>query len=201
MLKQLLRAGTHDKYTAEPAQEQAKTLPDRREDVRRHHQKFDAVRPTFDGGIAPQVRPAGEIAGQAAEGYRRSLDGSNRERPMSAPRLESARTALRQPAYANRIHEMRRKGLAPQLMVWVVDGWEPFEDDGQFGDWIVVVQPDMPVELVDFRCLVGLDVLIQAPTRQRVQNIAEQVHRFQPRQLWGWPEAQRRLTYFERRAA
>ncbi len=87
------------------------------------------------------------------------------------------------------------------MMVWVVDGWEFFEDDGQFGEWIVVVPPDVPVELVDFRCLAGLDALIQATTRRRVHDIAEQVQRFQPRQLWGWPEGQHRLTYFQQRAA
>jgi hypothetical protein len=48
---------------------------------------------------------------------------------------------------------------------------------------------------------VGLHVLVQAVTRTRVHDIAEQVYKFHPAQIWGWPEDQRRLTYFVPRAA
>lgn len=92
---------------------------------------------------------------------------------------------------------MRGRGEAPQLAVWVVDGWAPIEDHlNQFGDWVVVIPDGRPVGLVDFHCLSDLQVLIQARNRDRTHEIAEQVWRFYPRQIWGWPEDAGVLTCF-----
>ncbi|HEV8695452.1 MAG TPA: hypothetical protein VGQ93_14915 [Lysobacter sp.] len=87
------------------------------------------------------------------------------------------------------------------MAVWIVDGWQPYEDDGQFGEWLLVVPDDTPVQRLDFRCIAGLFVLIQAATWKRVGEIAEQVDRFHPALMYGYPEDRDRLTYFQRRAA
>lgn len=119
-----------------------------------------------------------------------------------AQRRESAVVGMRQPAYANRVHALRRDGKAPWLGVLIKDGWgiADFYDD-DFGPWSLVVPNDVPLSQLDFRCIAGLHCFVIADTRRQVHDIAEQVHKSAPKQIWGIPGPQYLLTTYFREVA
>jgi hypothetical protein len=120
---------------------------------------------------------------------------------MTAATAERAHAArLRLPPYSKKVLALRGEGLAPSTAVLVVDGWAPI-DITEYAPWVVVLPDDEPVRNFDFRCLTGLFVLVQASTTRRVAEIAEQVERFWPKVIYGWPEDREQLTYFVREAA
>ena len=110
-------------------------------------------------------------------------------------------TQLRRPAYARRLLDMRRAGLAPTAAALLVDGWAETESLDEFGPWIVIVPDGERAAEFDFGCFSGLFVVVMAETLERVDELTAQVLKFHPLQVFGWPEDVQRLAVLASEAA
>jgi hypothetical protein len=66
----------------------------------------------------------------------------------------------------------------------VVDGSAPIDNLVEYEPWVVVVPDGEPARKFDFRFLAGLWVVICAATLERVVEIAAQMDRFWPLQMF-----------------
>ena len=123
-------------------------------------------------------------------------------RVMSAviERNATATLAFRLPPFGRKVLALRAQGLAPMYAALVVDGWEPVtcEELGQYAPWVIVIPDEEPASRFDFRPLAGLHVVVMAANLSRVDELALQIDRFEPKSIWGWPEDREVLIGYAR---
>lgn len=102
----------------------------------------------------------------------------------------------RLPAFGRRILSLRRQGLAPDLAVLILDGWTATDGLGLYAPWVVVVPDDCAISEIDFRCIAGLHVVVQATHLERVDAIASKVLSYAPRAVFGWPDKHCALIFY-----
>lgn len=91
----------------------------------------------------------------------------------------------------NSIIDLRLEGLKP-TMVWVIDLPVPCFRGPFMDAETAIVNGDRPeiqvgiddeLEALDFRCLVGLTVLLQGSDRARLRRLRKRIKEFQPARL------------------
>lgn len=115
--------------------------------------------------------------------------------------LRTQQDCLRLPPYGRKVLGLRAEGKAPQLAVLVVDGWEPVSNLDEYAPWVLVIPDDEVPGTFDFRCLVGLFAVVVGRDIERVDALVNQILRFYPKAVYGWPEDQRRVAFYSREAA